>query len=67
MFSYDLRVPEYVEIVDTSGAAFKWLVDLVYEGEILLSSCQDWGLLFEVLRLSDKYILEVGQGFQFYF
>ena len=47
-----------VNIEETSARVFKGLLDLLY-GEPVLDECQDWDFLFELLRLSDMYDVQV--------
>ena len=48
-----------VDIADSSLDAFKCMLDLLYVGEEVLTHCNDWGLLFEIFKVSDQYDVKV--------
>ena len=51
-----------VAVLNTVGDSvdtFKHLLDLIYGNTDALNGCQDWGVLFEIVKLADKYDVKV--------
>ena len=51
-----------VAVLDTMGDSvdtFKHLLDLIYGNTDALNGCQDWGLLWQIVKLADKYDVQV--------
>ena len=51
-----------VTVLDTVGDSvdtFKTMIDIIYGNRDVLNGCQDWGLLFQIVKLADKYDVKV--------